>query len=328
MTQTLSAVATPTAASATELTFAATLRAGHCAQRVAEGFLHYDTVFRTLTQRAPDRFNLRDWQGSQMDAIERGELYDQFVDDTLADIKAAFGESLARPMFWREVKRHFANLIEGVDDIDLCRTFFNTISQRLLKSTNGKSDGGKSDGERAIEFAAGDYLHTHRHQHAEVRRFAQQGTLQQLAMQALKAVPLEAEWQDLAVSSAQLANEINTKLGQGAAVTLDTIELLDTVFYRFTRAYAMGRITNRGWTAPLVLALANTESGVVIEAVLLSKAELIDLFRLSAACFHAELEQTAGTVAYLQKLMHRVEPDEILTTLGHPSAARERVKIS
>lgn len=338
MTQTLSTIAIPIAPRGTvELTFAATLRAGYCAQRIAEGFLQYDTVFRAVTRRAPDRFHVHDWQGSQLDAAERSELYGKFVDSTLADIKTSFGDSLSRPLFWREVKRHFASLTDSTDDIDLCRTFFNAIGRRLFKSTNGKSDS-----EHGVEFTADDAMPV-RGQNTDpntsqnmgpnmgMRRFTRQATqqgTQQLILQVLQAVPLETEWQDVAVSTTQMLEQINTKIGHGTAVAMDSIELLDTVFYRFTRAYAIGRITAGGWAVPFVLELANTDSGAVIESVMLSKVELVNLFRLSADCFHAELDQTTATVTYLHKLMRQVAPDEILTALGRPSVARERVNIS
>ena len=42
-----------------------------CARHIVEAFARYNAEFRAITRRAPQRFDTRDWKGSQRDAVER-----------------------------------------------------------------------------------------------------------------------------------------------------------------------------------------------------------------------------------------------------------------
>ncbi len=64
-------------------------RARDCARHIAEAFAHYNAEFRSITRRAPQHFDSRDWKTSQRDAIERIELYDRFVNRTIAELRAS-----------------------------------------------------------------------------------------------------------------------------------------------------------------------------------------------------------------------------------------------
>ena len=48
-----------------------------CAQVLVDIFADYNAEFRAVTRRARQRFEERDWRGSQRDAVERIELYAQ-----------------------------------------------------------------------------------------------------------------------------------------------------------------------------------------------------------------------------------------------------------
>ena len=50
-----------------------------CARLLVDAFADYNAEFRLVTRRAPQRFEERDWRGSQKDAVERIELYDKYV---------------------------------------------------------------------------------------------------------------------------------------------------------------------------------------------------------------------------------------------------------
>ena len=60
-----------------------------CARQLVDAFADYNAQFRAITRRAPLRFDARDWKGGQRDAVERIELYDRFVNQTVAELHAA-----------------------------------------------------------------------------------------------------------------------------------------------------------------------------------------------------------------------------------------------
>ena len=55
-----------------------------CAAALVQAFADYNAEFRAVTRRAPQRFEARDWRGSQRDAVERIELYDKCVNRAVA----------------------------------------------------------------------------------------------------------------------------------------------------------------------------------------------------------------------------------------------------
>ena len=74
--------------------------ASSCASRIAEAFVRYNAEFRAITRRAPIRFDERDWKGSQRDAVERIELYDRFVNQTVAQVQMQLGEHTLDRALW------------------------------------------------------------------------------------------------------------------------------------------------------------------------------------------------------------------------------------
>lgn len=286
--------------------FTSALRAMQCAQRVVEGFLLYDAAFRAVTRRAPARFAARDWPGSQRDAVERIELYEEHVRRTIAELEKNFGATANDRIFCREVKRHFANLIEGLPDNEFCKTFFSSITRKLFKTVGVAAD---------IEFVATD-LDPLASAGTQVPLMKQEvgksitGALTDL----LQGLQLSAPWSDLPASAAHIAAEIDAQLG--AACPIETIEIIGAVFYHFTRAYVVGHVRGRGLRLPLALAFKNTDAGVTVDNVMLTEAELSNLFGYTRSYFHVELDHVADAIAYLRTLMPQTPVGELFTVLG------------
>src|SRR5215210_7554741 len=78
-----------------------------CAQTLADEFKDYNTDFRDVTRRARQRFEDRDWRGSQRDAVERIELYDKYVAGTAELMRVRLGEDVHERAIWSAVKRRF-----------------------------------------------------------------------------------------------------------------------------------------------------------------------------------------------------------------------------
>ena len=88
--------------------------ADRCSRLIAEAFAAYNAEFRAITRRAPVRFEALDWKGAQRDAVERIELYDRFVDQTVAGLRAQLGSGAMDRALWRDVRAEFAREIDGV----------------------------------------------------------------------------------------------------------------------------------------------------------------------------------------------------------------------
>ncbi|HQX47731.1 MAG TPA: bifunctional isocitrate dehydrogenase kinase/phosphatase, partial [Steroidobacteraceae bacterium] len=82
------------------------------------------------------------------------------------------------------------------------------------------------------------------------------------------------------------------------------------------RAFLVGRMTGRGFTAPLVIALKNTESGLHVDAVLLAEADVSIVFGFTRSYFHADLDRVGEAVVFLKSLLPRKPVSELFTVLG------------
>ena len=79
------------------------------ARRIVAAFADYNAEFREITRRASARFEARDWHGNQQDAVERIELYDRWVDRTVAEMRRLLGERALDRALWRAIRDRYAD---------------------------------------------------------------------------------------------------------------------------------------------------------------------------------------------------------------------------
>ncbi len=297
-------------ATAVEQAFTSALCAMQCAQRVVRGFLRYNEAFRRITLRAPERFAMRDWAGSQADAVERIELYGNHVRETTDEITREFDALALERNFWTEVRRHFANLIEGLPDGEFCKTYFNSITRRLFHTVGVAPE---------IEFVATDLDPlAGAGQQVRCSRHVRRGSVDALVEKLLRGAGLPVALGDVAKTGSQIVAEMIAQIGTAGRSAADVvaIEVIDAVFYQFARAYVVGRIEGRDFQMPIVLAFRNTDVGVVLDNVMLTQAEIGNLFGYTRSYFHVDLDHVADTVAYLKTLIPQAPVGELFTVLG------------
>ena len=112
--------------------------ARQCAQQIVEAFARYNAEFRAITRRAPLRFDSRDSRGSQRDAVERIELYDRFVNQTIAELRQALGDAAADRDLWRADSRRVRRPDRQPPDPEFTKTFFSSISRRLFGTVGSR----------------------------------------------------------------------------------------------------------------------------------------------------------------------------------------------
>ena len=280
-----------------------------CACDAAEAFERYNAEFRSVTRRAPARFEARDWHGSQRDAVERIELYGAHVDSAVAGLRLRLGEAALDRELWVLIKREFAMVILQRPDAEFRKTFFNSVTRRLF-GTVGVS--------QEVEFVALDMDPLAGvHAPIETASYQNRGSLDLLFEEVLADLPQKTPWRDFDRSVRQVAQTIAhhcTVANERRAVT--AVELIRPIFYQISRAYAVGRIIGRDWTMPLVIALKNTEQGLLVDAVFTNEDDLSILFGFARSYFHVDLERVAETALFLKQLMPRKPVSEIFTMLG------------
>lgn len=279
------------------------------ARRIAGAFVEYNAEFRGITRRAPLRFDGRDWKGSQRDAVERIELYERFVARTVAELKALLGSQAEDRGLWRLIRADFADRIAGLPDAEFTKTFFSSISRRLFGTEGVAPD---------IEFVATD-LDPLAHVTSTVttNTYINHGSLALLFEDVLGDVRFRSPWKDLDNSIRHVTTEVQRHLeARGEQRAVQRLEVIRPVFYQISRAYIVGRLIGRNFLVPLVIALKNTDGGMLVDAVMLAEGDVSIVFSFSRSYFHVDLEHVAEAVLFLRSLMPRKPVSELFTVLG------------
>jgi len=279
-----------------------------CARHLVAAFANYNAEFRAITRRAPPRFDNRDWKGSQRDAVERIELYDRFVAQTIAELRAALGSQALERERWCGIRREFAALIAELPDPEFTKTFFSSVSRRLFGTVGVAPD---------IEFVATDLNPLAGVRSIDTNSYQNHGSLPLLFEDLLGDVRFRSPWRDLDKSVAHVAGEVRAYLdAQAERRAIERVEVIRPVFYQMSRAYIVGRVLGRGLLAPLVIALKNTEHGMLVDAVMLAEDDVSIVFSYTRSYFHVDLERVAEAVVFLRSIMPKKPVSELFTVLG------------
>mgnify|MGYP000969080468 CR=1 FL=1 len=283
------------------------------AAEIFAAFEDYNHAFRAITRRAERRFVEREWKLGQRDAVERIELYDRRVEKCLANLVGRLGRHIAEETMWREIKAEFASLIATCPDRKFDATFFNSLTRKVFKTIGVNRDVefatvADEEGEGHVAPLPGQLP----------LRVAPAGTdLPQAVAALLAAPPWSRQLADPVATARFIAGEIAALISvRSLPVGPLKLEVLETVFYRATRAFLVGRVAGEAWTLPLVIAFAHTEEGIVADSVMMSEYEVRPLFGFSRSYFHADLPAVEPAIKYLRDIMPGKPVDEIYTVLG------------
>lgn len=283
--------------------------ARECAADAVAEFERYNLEFRAITRRAPAHFEERDWRGSQRDAVARIELYGRHVESTVAGLKLRLGADARDPVLWAAIKHEFAALIDGMADAEFRKTFFNSLT-RTFFGTIGVSP--------EIEFVALDLDPLARVADYDfMATYTNRGSLRLLFEEVLATFRCKSPWRDFDRSVQHVADEVDrhvATLGERRAAA--RVEMIRPAFYQMTRAYLVGRVVGRDWHLPLVIALKNTERGVLVDTVMTNDADVSVLFSFTRSYFHVDLDRVGKAVLFLKQLMPHKPVSELFTVIG------------
>jgi isocitrate dehydrogenase kinase/phosphatase len=280
-----------------------------CAQTLVDAFADYNAEFREVTRRAPRRFEERDLRGSQRDAVERIDLYSKYVDGSVELMRHKLGDEVHERAIWSSIKRRFDEMIDPLPDSEFPKTFFSSITRQTF---------GTVGVDAAVEFVALDLdplanVTTH----VETKLYVNRGSIELLIEELLADFRFRTPYRDFDRSIHVISQEIQAALSaSGERRTVEKLEVIKEVFYQMSRAYLVGRLQGRGWLVPFVLALRNTESGVVVDAVMLDEATVSILFSFTRSYFHVDLAHVGEVVAFLKTILPRKRVSELFTVLG------------
>jgi isocitrate dehydrogenase kinase/phosphatase len=281
--------------------------AARAAAGIRRGFGDYNARFRAITQRAPRRFEARDWSGLRDDLVERIELYDVCVAEMHLWLETELGVRSVEHRLWRAIRDAFAAGIAPLLDQELYKTYYNTLTRRFFR-TRGVDP--------AIEFVALDIEPTDRITHPVARHsYAVHGDLAAVFARVLEGYRFALPYAHAERCAQRIAAAVVAQLA-GWGGPLVAIELLETVFFREQRAYVVGRVFGEQQHAPLVIALENAVGGIRADAVLTERDHVAQVFGYTRSYFLADLETVGDAVVFLRTLLPKMPVDELYTVLG------------
>jgi isocitrate dehydrogenase kinase/phosphatase len=280
-----------------------------CAQTLVDIFADYNGEFRAVTRRARQRFESRDWRAAQRDAVERIELYDKYVANTVETMRKRLGDEVHERAVWSAIRRRFAELIDPLPDNGFPKTFFSSVTRKTFDTTGV---------DPAVEFVALDLdpLASVTTQ-VETKVYVNRGSVELLVEELLADFRFRTPYRDFERSVKMVGDELRASLeGGGERRTIERLEVIKEVFYQMTRAYLVGRVEGRGWTLPFVVALRNQESGVLVDAIMLEESTVSVLFSFTRSYFHVDLAHVGEVVKFLKSILPRKPVSELYTVLG------------
>jgi isocitrate dehydrogenase kinase/phosphatase len=280
-----------------------------CAQAIVNAFVGYNADFRAVTRRAPQRFEARDWIGSQRDAVERIELYDHRVKQIIAALSERFGQGVRDRSLWIAAKRRFAAMIEPMPDNEFMKTFFSSASRSLFGTVGLDPE---------IEFVALD-LDPLRGITTQVltNAYVNRGSLELLFEEVLADFKFKTPYKNFDKSVSMIAAIVAAQCTEnGIRREVKIVEIIRPVFYQITRAYLVGKIAGEGWVLPLVIALKNTDAGVLVDAVMTTEDRVSVVFSFTRSYYHVDLERVGEAVMFLHSILPRKPISELFIVLG------------
>lgn len=276
---------------------------------VVDGFINYNDDFRKITRRAKKRFETRDWSSNQSDAVERIELYDTSVGRIVTVVKGSMAARLHDKSLWALVKEQYAHQIQHYADTEFFKTYFSSVTRRVF-STIGVDP--------LVEFIALDIKPTeHMFGTVNSKVYRNRGETQFLFDELLVDYAFTTPYRNIDQTIRFISAEVDAYCAAHNRLnSIRQVEILRPIFYRTTRAYIVGRIDGDDWVCPLVIALKNTDEGIVADTIILSEHDVSMLFGFTRSYFHADLAVVSTTVAFLNSMMPKKPIAELYTVLG------------
>ncbi len=273
-------------------------------------FEDYHQRYRGVTRRARERFERREWEGIHRDTVERLELYERSVAETVSSLRARMGEGVATPQHFGPIKAAFTDAILGRDDFELAQTFFNSVSRRLLPHRGL---------EARIDYLSRDFPVPYKGwEMASARMYGVHRVDAALVRKVLRDAGLRAPFVDLDGDVAAVVGRLESAVtGAFGGPEIEAFDVLRPLFIRNKAAYLVGRARRGPEAVPVVLVLLHDPGGLRIDAVLTTEDQVSVLFSFARWYFHAEVESPREVIGFLHSILPRKRIAELYISLGY-----------
>jgi len=245
--------------------------------------------------------------------VERLDLYSDLVAETVRQIGETLGDQAREGAVWAQVRAAYAEKLAGRDDAELAETFYNSVVRRIFETVGVNPE---------IEFTEADFRIPVIEDRAcpvcsAFDPASHASDLRETIRGILNGCEDRFDFQDMERDVIRIAEAVDRHLREAENVRrVETVEMIESVFYRGTAAFLIGRMRCGARPIPLVISFLNEGSGVFSDAVLLTQSEVSILFSFTRSYFHAEVDRPTEMVNFLKTIIPLKRVSEIYTSLG------------
>ncbi|MBK8049222.1 MAG: bifunctional isocitrate dehydrogenase kinase/phosphatase [Anaerolineales bacterium] len=287
------------------------LSASKTAEVIHNAFDEYHVQFKAITRRARDRFEKREWRHWQADAVERLDLYEQVLQDTVVELRLALGPKTLDKELWHAIKHEYAVLISRRTDVELAETFYNSVTRRILVTVGVEPE---------LEFVWFGVTTVPTGNSSILRRYsiADDQPLASTIETIRHDYAFDAKYVDRGGDAASVAAVMQEVLRTiWDTPDFDQIEMVKSVFYRNKGAYLVGRIMKRNRLIPLIIPLIHAPEGIYVDTVLLTEDEASTVFSFTRSYFHVEADTPGDLVGFLNSILPLKPAAELYIAIGY-----------
>jgi isocitrate dehydrogenase kinase/phosphatase len=278
------------------------------ASAIRAAFVNFHNEFKAITRQAKLRFEERDWAGAQKNATERLDLYKRIVEEIVANSRALLGAHTQNKYIWMKIKKRYSDLIENLNDFELAETFFNSVTRKIFAIAGVDPD---------IEYVDSDFEKVSPATDTCIYRSY---TINENLTETIKKILLDYQfnvpYQNINFDTELVCQQIELEL-KDTANSLDSIEVVNSIFFRNKGAYIIGRIRAGDQIIPLALPLLNNEEGLYVDAVLLTQNEVSIIFSFTRSYFLVEVECPDELIDFLKSIMPLKPIAELYISIGY-----------
>jgi isocitrate dehydrogenase kinase/phosphatase len=277
---------------------------------IERSFDQFQTRFRTLTRRAKQRFEARDWDGIRRDTVARLDLQPQAVVETYEALRQQIGDTIAERELWPDMKEAYSLAILGRNDFEVAQTFFNSLTRRVFPHVGV---------DPRIDFTADEFPVPYKGwEMASARLYAvrqvEPGVLRRVLEDADFRVPFCDIHDDARLATDRLQRGIEMAFG---SAEIEALDIVRPVFVRNKAAYIIGRARRGERIMPLVLAVLNRAGGLRVDAVLTREDDVSIVFSFARWYFHADIASPREVIGFLHSILPRKRIGELYLSLGY-----------
>jgi isocitrate dehydrogenase kinase/phosphatase len=280
------------------------------ADTLHRAFDEHHGELRAITRRVGRRFEERDWEGIRHDTLEKIELPNRSVGETVETLHRHLGARLADRAVWAAMKEAYTRAILGRDDFEIAQTYFNSVIRKVFPHAGV---------DPAIDYTADELpLPFRGWEMASARMYAVRRIDAAVVRRVLEDAGFGIPFRDLAGDAALAAERLEQGIAEAFGTPeIEALDVLRPVFFRNKGAYLIGRVRRGELALPVMLALANRREGLEVDAVLHTEDETSVVFSFARWYFHVDVASPREVIGFLGSILPRKRIAELYISLGY-----------